>query len=69
MDNSEKIKKLIEDYEKAQQVIEYLNLQHNKVKLSDEYMLGRKIRSTWWLRFIGIAYDIGRSIKSVPYGA
>ncbi|KQC11223.1 MAG: hypothetical protein APR62_10300 [Smithella sp. SDB] len=69
MDDSEKIKNIIEDYEKAQQVIEYLNLQHNETKLSDEYLLGRKIRSTWWLRFIGIAYDIGRSIRSVPYGS
>ena len=68
MDDSEKIKKLIEDYENAQRVIDYLNLQHNEVKLSDEYMLGRKIRTSWWLRFIGTAYDIGRSIKSkIPY--
>lgn len=68
MDNSEKIKKLVEDYEKAQQVIEDLNLRHNEVKLSDEYLLGRKIRTSWWLRFIGTVYDIGRSIRyKIPY--
>lgn len=69
MDDSEKIKKLVKDYEKAQQVIECLNFKHNEIKLSDEYLLGKKIRSTWWLRFIGIAYDIAKSIKSVPYGS
>lgn len=70
MDDSEKIRRLVEDYEKAQRIIDYFNLQHNEIRLSDEYMLGRKIRTSSWLRFIGIAYDIGRSIKSgIPYGA
>lgn len=64
MDNSEKLKKLVEDYEKSQKIIEELNLKHNEVKLSGEYLLGRKIRTTWWLHFIGKAYDMGRSIRS-----
>jgi len=60
MDNSEKIKRLAEDYQKALHAIDDLNSQYN----SEEYLLGRKIRTSWWLRFIGIAYDLGRSIKS-----
>lgn len=64
MDDSEKIRRLAEDYQKAQNVLDNLNCQRNEVEHSDEYLLGRKIRNSWWLRFIGIAYDIGRSIKS-----
>jgi hypothetical protein len=60
MDDSEKIKRLAEDYQKALHAIDDLNSQYN----SEEYLLGRKIRTSWWLRFIGIAYDLGRSIKS-----
>jgi hypothetical protein len=70
MDDSEKIKKLVDDYQKAQSVLDDLNSQCKKIEQSDEYLLGRKIRNSWWLRFIGIAYDLGRSIKSkVPYGS
>lgn len=60
MDDSEKIKRLAEDYQKALYAIDDLNSQYN----SEEYLLGRKIWNTWWLRFIGVAYDLGRSIKS-----
>jgi hypothetical protein len=70
MDNSEKIRMLVEDYQKAQRVLEDLNGQRNEIEQSDEYLLGRKIRTLWWLRFIGIAYALGRSIKhNVPYGS
>ncbi|KUG24227.1 glycosyl transferase, family 2 [hydrocarbon metagenome] len=60
MDESKIIKKLVEDYEKAQRALNDLNSQYN----SEEYLLGRKIWTTWWLRFIGIAYDLVRSMKS-----
>ena len=60
MDDSEKKRRLVEDYQKVQRVLGDLNDQYN----SEEYLLGRKIWTTWWLRFIGIAYDLGRSMKS-----
>jgi hypothetical protein len=60
MDDSEKIKRLAEDYQKALHAIDDLNSQYN----SEEYLLGRKIRTSCWLCFIGIAYDLGRAIKS-----
>jgi hypothetical protein len=60
MDESEKIERLVEDYQNALRAIDDLNSQYN----SEEYLLGRKIWTTWWLRFIGIAYNLGRSMKS-----
>jgi hypothetical protein len=66
MDDSEKIKRLVEDYQNALCALDDLNDQYN----SEEYLLGRKIWTTWWLRFIGITYDLCRSIKSKsPYGS
>ena len=69
MKDSEKIKRLVEDYQKAQRVLDDLNSQCKETGKSDEYLLGRKILTSWWLRFIGIAYDLARSIKSrILYG-
>lgn len=66
MDDSEKIKKLAEDYQRAQIALEALN----QTYVSEEYLLGRKIWKTWWLRFIGRAYDLGRTLKSnTPFGS
>jgi len=64
MDDSEKINGLVEDYQHAQRVLDALNDHGHEGKASDAYRLGRKIRTSWWLRFIGIAYDLGRSLKS-----
>jgi hypothetical protein len=64
MDDSEKIKSLAEDYQKIQRIMEDLTDQRRKVEKSDEYLLGRKIFTSWWLSFIGSAYKLGRSIKS-----
>jgi len=66
MDDSEKIKRLAEDYQRAQSALEALN----QTYVSEEYLLGRKIWETWWLRFIGRAYDLGRTLKSkTPFGS
>ena len=66
MEDAEKIKRLAADYERAQRALEALNRSY----ISEEYILGRKIWTTWWLRFIGIAYDLSRSIKSkTPFGS
>lgn len=63
MDDSEKIIRLVEDYQNAHRVLDDLNCRCNEIEQSDEYLLGRKIRNSWWLRFIGIAYDLAISIK------
>lgn len=59
MNDSEKIRRLVEDYQNAQRALNDLNVDYT----SDAYLLGRKIQTTWWLRFIQIAYDLGKSIK------
>jgi len=41
MDDSEKTKRLVEDYQKAQRALDDLNDQYN----SEEYLLGRMIRT------------------------
>ena len=70
MDDSEKIRCLGKDYQHALRLIDDLEDQRREIEQSDEYLLGRSIRTSRWLRFIGIAYDLARSIKSgVPYGS
>lgn len=60
MDDSEKIRRLVEDYQKAQRVLDGLNGRCKDIEKSDEYLLGRKILSSWWLLcFIGINCYIG----------
>ena len=68
MNDSEKIKSLSNDYQQALRLIDDLEIQRRELGQSDEYLLGRRIRTSRWLRFIGIAYNLVRSIKlKVPY--
>lgn len=69
-DDSEKTGKLAEDYQRAMRLISDLLEQRRAVEESGAYLLGKKIRASRWLRFIGIAYDLARSIKlQIPYRA